>query len=191
MNRKEKILQCVRQMVDEQETKTGIDSGTIAEALGLERSNVSRDLNELVREGLVVKSESRPVLFMEASVCEELVKKAEEEDGKTAFSNLIGRNGSLKSQIEQGKSAILYPPRGLHTLLAGPTGTGKTTFAEKMYEYAAQSGIIREKEKLIVFNCAEYAQNPQLILSQLFGCKKGAYTGAEKDKIGLVEQADG
>lgn len=44
-------------------------------ALGLERSNVSRDLNELVREGLVVKSESRPVLFMEASVCEELVKK--------------------------------------------------------------------------------------------------------------------
>ena len=63
MNRKEKILQCVRQMVDEQETKTGIDSGTIAEALGLERSNVSRDLNELVREGLVVKSESRPVLF--------------------------------------------------------------------------------------------------------------------------------
>lgn len=191
MNRKEKILQCVRQMVDEQETKTGIDSGTIAEALGLERSNVSRDLNELVREGLVVKSESRPVLFMEASVCEDLVKKAEEEDGKTAFSNLIGRNGSLKSQIEQGKSAILYPPRGLHTLLAGPTGTGKTTFAEKMYEYAAQSGIIREKEKLIVFNCAEYAQNPQLILSQLFGCKKGAYTGAEKDKIGLVEQADG
>ena len=36
LNRKEKILQCVRQMVDEQETKTGIDSGTIAEALGLE-----------------------------------------------------------------------------------------------------------------------------------------------------------
>ena len=69
LNRKEKILQCVRQMVDEQETKTGIDSGTIAEVLGLERSNVSRDLNELVREGLVVKSESRPVLFMEASVC--------------------------------------------------------------------------------------------------------------------------
>ena len=131
MNRKEKILQCVRQMVDEQETKTGIDSGTIAEALGLERSNVSRDLNELVREGLVVKSESRPVLFMEASVCEELVKKAEEKDGKTAFSNLIGGNGSLKSQIEQGKSAILYPPRGLHTLFGWTDWDGKNNICRK------------------------------------------------------------
>ena len=88
-------------------------------------------MNELVREGLVVKSESRPVLFMEASVCEELVKKAEEEDGKTAFSNLIGGNGSLKSQIEQGKSAILYPPRGLHTLLAVTDWDGKSNICRK------------------------------------------------------------
>lgn len=43
----------------------------------------------------------------------------------------------------------------------------------------------------MVFNCAEYADNPQLLLSHLFGYKKGAFTGALKDKPGLVEQANG
>ena len=41
------------------------------------------------------------------------------------------------------------------------------------------------------FNCAEYADNPQLLLSHLFGYKKGAFTGALEDKPGLVEQANG
>ena len=42
-----------------------------------------------------------------------------------------------------------------------------------------------------MFNCAEYAENPQLILAQLFGYKKGAFTGADRDSEGLVEKADG
>ncbi len=43
----------------------------------------------------------------------------------------------------------------------------------------------------VEFNCAEYADNPQLLLSHLFGYKKGAFTGALEDKPGLVEQANG
>ena len=191
MNRKERIFQCVCQLVEKQEKKTGVDSVTISEELGLDRSNVSRDLNELVREGRIAKSEGRPVCFMEA---ERYERQKEEErqlrEQETAerfdFDFMIGQQGSLKSQIEQGKSAMLYPPRGLHTLLAGPTGTGKTTFAEKLYEYAVKVGAIEKKQGFMVFNCAEYSQNPQLLLSQLFGCRKGAYTGAERDKPGLV-----
>lgn len=196
MNRKERIFQCVCQLVEKQEKKTGVDSVTISEELGLDRSNVSRDLNELAREGRIAKSEGRPVCFMEA---EQYERQKEEErqlrEQETAerfdFDFMIGQQGSLKSQIEQGKSAMLYPPRGLHTLLAGPTGTGKTTFAEKLYEYAVKVGAIEKKQGFMVFNCAEYSQNPQLLLSQLFGCRKGAYTGAERDKPGLVEMADG
>ena len=41
------------------------------------------------------------------------------------------------------------------------------------------------------FNCADYYNNPQLLLSQLFGYSKGAFTGATEDHIGLVEQANG
>ncbi len=40
-------------------------------------------------------------------------------------------------------------------------------------------------------HCADYADNPQLLLSQLFGHAKGAFTGANQDKAGLVECAEG
>ncbi len=86
---------------------------------------------------------------------------------------MIGATGSLELAIKQAKAAILYPPNGLHTLITGPTGVGKTTFAEIMYQYAIYTGSIPEDAELIIFNCSEYADNPpQLILSQLFGHKK-------------------
>ena len=62
---------------------------------------------------------------------------------------------------------------------------------ERIYEYGKSVKALDEKARLIVFNCAEYAENPQLILAQLFGYKKGAFTGADRDSEGLVEKADG
>jgi transcriptional regulatory protein LevR/transcriptional regulator with AAA-type ATPase domain len=196
MSRKDKIFQCVCKLVKVQDVKIGVDSVTISEELGIDRSNVSRDLNELVREGRLKKIGGRPVYFIETSQYEELLekekkRKSEEEEKRFEFDFMVGQNGSLKEAIKQGKSAMMYPPRGLHTLLSGPTGTGKTTFAEKLYEYAVKIGCIDIQKEFIVFNCAEYAQNPQLILSQLFGHRKGAFTGALNDKKGLVEKADG
>ena len=108
-----------------------------------------------------------------------------------AFAGLIGVDDSLKIAVEQAKAGVLYPPKGLDTLLVGPTGVGKTLFAEYMYKFAHSQGKIRSGGKFIVFNCADYANNPQLLMSQLFGHVKGAFTGADKDKLGLVEKADG
>ena len=69
MNRKEKIFQYLSEYARIQ-TDSGFepeaDSGYIAERLGLDRSNVSRDLNELAREGLTVKLDGRPVKFVPA-----------------------------------------------------------------------------------------------------------------------------
>ena len=48
-----------------------------------------------------------------------------------------------------------------------------------------------EEAPFVMFNCAEYANNPQLLLSQLFGYTKGSFTGAVKDKAGLIEEANG
>ena len=76
-------------------------------------------------------------------------------------------------------------------LILGPSGVGKSYLADAMYEFAKSTKNFDDKSKYIVFNCADYADNPQLLLSQLFGSVKGAYTGANEDKIGIVESCNG
>ena len=173
----------------------GFTAQEIAEILKLDRGNVSKELNQLAGMGRLKKYEGRPVRFGDVEVCERW-KDKETEENKTnveaqPFQNVIGQEGSLKRQIQQVKAAILYPPNGLHTLLNGPTGTGKTMFARQMFEYAQQMRTLKPDGKYVVFNCAEYAENAQLLVSQIFGHKKGAFTGADRDKPGLVEYADG
>ncbi|WP_461207528.1 sigma 54-interacting transcriptional regulator [Clostridium sp. DL1XJH146] len=109
---------------------------------------------------------------------------------KGAFDNLIGHDGSLKPFIQQAKAAMLYPPKGLHTLILGPTGVGKSQLAEDMYTFSKDANMINENSSMVIFNCADYADNPQLLMAQLFGYIKGAFTGAESDKEGLIEKAD-
>ena len=135
---------------------------------------------------------------------EEVVENActnELNDGKDLYKNnkknnnnnlreIIGYHGSLRNQIRQAEAAILYPPHGLHTLILGPSGVGKSFFAEAMYNFAINSSNFKNNAPFIVFNCADYAENPQLLLSQLFGYVKGAFTGASTDKIGIVEKAN-
>ena len=103
----------------------------------------------------------------------------------------LKRDPSLFHQIEQGKATILYPGDGMHMLLLGETGVGKSLFADLLHKYGIQSGKLAEASPFIQFNCADYAHNPQLLMSQLFGHVKGAYTGAETNKTGLLEKANG
>lgn len=109
----------------------------------------------------------------------------------SSFDEVIGEQGSLASQIRQAKAAILYPPYGLHTLITGPTGVGKSLFARCMFDYALKSGRIPAEKSLVTLNCASYSDNPQLLLSLLFGYVKGAFTGADRERKGLIDHADG
>ena len=121
-------------------------------------------------------------------------KKTEDIKGfheqKDFFKEVVGYNGSLRVQVEQAKAAVSYPPHGLHVLILGPSGVGKSYLADAMYEFAKSTSNFSEDAKYIIFNCADYADNPQLLLSQLFGSVKGAYTGATENKMGIVEACD-
>lgn len=166
----------------------GCSTSDIANDLGIQRTNVSSILNKLYREGKILKIKGKPVRYLI-----DMDKKHENRvlPQKINYDMLIGSNESLKKCIQQAKAAILYPPHGLHSLILGPTGVGKTMFAELMHKYAVEKGIFEYDSPFISFNCADYSNNPQLLLSQLFGSKKGAFTGAVKDKVGIVEKADG
>lgn len=162
----------------------GIDAQTLASILGMSRANVSHELNKLYKEGKVQKSSTRPVLFWAANNI--LCKNKESK-----LDLLVKNNMSLRQAVEQMKAAILYPPKGIPSLILGDTGVGKSMLASLMYEYAVEMNVREENSPFIVFNCADYSNNPQLLTSQLFGVKKGAYTGAETDRIGLLEKANG
>ncbi|MCX7883470.1 MAG: sigma 54-interacting transcriptional regulator [Caloramator sp.] len=196
--------------LEENKEKLGFAASDIAQDLGILRNNVSMELNKLLRQDKIIKIKGRPVLYFHKEVLEKLLNKKlpkgpleietieelkdkpqKKEEYKSPFNHIIGAEGSLKNQIEQAKAAILYPPNGLHTLIVGPTGVGKTLFANMMYNYAKFVGKLKEDSPFIVFNCADYYNNPQLLISQIFGHVKGAFTGAESEKSGLVEKANG
>ncbi|MEO5338274.1 MAG: sigma-54 dependent transcriptional regulator [Magnetospirillum sp. WYHS-4] len=75
-------------------------------------------------------------------------------------------------------------PYDISILLTGESGTGKELLARAVHYNSA-----RAARAFVVQNCG--ALPDELLESELFGCKKGAFTGAYEDRIGLFEQADG
>lgn len=188
----------------------GIEARELSEELKLGRSAISRYLNELNRSGVMIKINSRPVYFFSRKrietqykkvvnklvfhTFEELLDHVNSERSsylKEPFTNLIGHTSSLRKQIEQCKVAISYPPKGLPLMIFGETGVGKSFMAQLLYEYSKANGIIEENAPFITLNCAEFANNPELLTANLFGAVKGAFTGAHRDTKGIIQEADG
>ena len=160
-----------------------VTASSLADLLGYSRANISNDLNRLCEEGRAEKSGMKPVYYQ--------CKIDATFEDSNEFDHFLNMNPSLASCGEMAKAAVLYPPHGMHIMLTGETGVGKSMFAELIFRYAVERRRIDPDRKLIAFNCADYANNPQLIMGQLFGVIKGAYTGADQDRPGLLEQADG
>lgn len=192
MLRIERVEQYVRERAA-QDQAAGITTTEVAQALGIWRSDASTFLNQLEKAGILTRSKSRPVRFFLSQTALEGEARSESGDGeKEIFPNIIGSSGSLRLQSQLARSAALYPPSGLHTLIIGETGVGKSLMAEEIWRcILRQRGLQESQCPFVVFNCAEYAENPQLLLSQLFGYEKGAFTGADQTRDGLIERARG
>jgi DNA-binding NtrC family response regulator len=97
------------------------------------------------------------------------------------FNAIIGQSPALDSLI---RSAKIVAATDVTVLLKGETGTGKEVLAT-----AIQQASTRANKAFITLNCAALPES--LIESELFGHKKGSFTGATTDKQGLLQAADG
>lgn len=103
------------------------------------------------------------------------------DDGTALFSSVIGSSAVIKQTIVLAQKIAATSTT---VLLLGETGTGKEVFAR-----AIHSGGRRSAQPFVAINCSAFTRD--LLEGELFGYKAGAYTGAVKDKKGLMEVADG
>lgn len=140
----------------------GFTTQQLADALNLQRTNLSALLNVLVKENKVDKVNGRPVYYR-------LVEKTSQHEEKSCFSNLIGHKTTLKNAIQLAKAAILYPEEPLVSLIVGKKGTGKSCFSSLMFEYAKSQNIIHPSAPYVKFNCSYYENHESELIYQLFG----------------------
>lgn len=182
---------------------SNITADYFTKKLGIARNTASHYLNQLVQNGKAVKVNSRPVCFFDKQAIDSQLNInsnpeydsisdlfANEKVEKDIFNQVIGARESLFIQIKQLKAAARYPGVGLPILLTGPTGSGKSYLAKVYYEYSVKMGFLDSSSKFVHLNCAEYADNPELLASILFGYRAGAFTGATDNKSGLFDEAD-
>ncbi len=98
-------------------------------------------------------------------------------DKLLSFEQIIGSSNSMKQAMEL---AIKVAKTDTSVLLTGETGTGKEVFA-----HAIHSTSNRKDENFVAINCSAFTKD--LLESELFGHKAGAFTGAISDKKGLIE----
>lgn len=99
---------------------------------------------------------------------------------KYSFDSILGNSPAIKEAIALAQRVSATDTT---VLLLGETGTGKEVFAQAIHHAGS-----RRLKPFVALNCSGF--NPELLESELFGYKQGAFTGANKDKKGLLEEAN-
>lgn len=109
------------------------------------------------------------------------VQQLEKQLGKKyTFENIIGKSKVIQQAIDLAKKVAVTDTT---VLLTGETGTGKEVFAQAIHQAS-----YRNKQSFVAINCSAFGKD--LLESEMFGHKAGAFTGANKDQKGLFEEAN-
>lgn len=100
---------------------------------------------------------------------------------KYGFDKIIGKSPLLQHAIDD---AMKVAATNTVVLLNGETGTGKEVFAQSIHSHSKQAG-----GPFVALNCSSFSK--ELLESELFGHKAGAFTGAHKDQRGMIDEAKG
>jgi DNA-binding NtrC family response regulator len=123
----------------------------------------------------------RRILQSRELVKENEILRQELSQRRTAFANIIGSSDAMQKVFSVMEKVI---PSKSNILITGESGTGKGLVAQAIHE----SGPRKDKP-FISINCGAIPEN--LLESELFGHKKGAFTSANEDKKGLITMAHG
>ncbi|WP_288981423.1 sigma-54 dependent transcriptional regulator [uncultured Flavobacterium sp.] len=100
---------------------------------------------------------------------------------KYSFETIIGKSKAIEQVIDLAKKVA---KTNSTVLLTGETGTGKEVFAQAIHENSTHAN-----KSFVALNCSTFSK--EILESELFGHKQGAFTGAIKDKKGFIEEANG
>ncbi len=99
---------------------------------------------------------------------------------KYSFNSIIGKSKVIQQAIDLAKKVAVTDTT---VLLTGETGTGKEVFAQAIHQASNRNG-----KNFVAINCSAFGK--ELLESEMFGHKAGAFTGAVKDQKGLFEEAN-
>ena len=119
--------------------------------------------------------------LQQSQLLEENRELRRELEGKFCFDTIIGASGGLKSILGKVEKVAV---RDTSVLITGESGTGKELIAQAIHYNSP-----RHARKFVAINCGALPET--LLESELFGYKKGAFTGAKENRQGLLEAADG
>jgi DNA-binding NtrC family response regulator len=97
------------------------------------------------------------------------------------FKDIAGNSRSIRVAVGRARRAA---QRDVSVLILGESGTGKELFARAVHDASPRQG-----RRFVAINCAAISR--ELLESELFGHKKGAFTGATEDRDGAFKEADG
>lgn len=143
----------------------------LSEKLHMQRTNLSSILNQLVKEGKLIKENGRPVMYQFVNLSAQ---------GEAIFEKLIGFDRSLKEAVAVAKAAVLYPRGRSSILITARRGSGIHYFTETVFQFAVKSGVVKSKSALLSFDCKAYREDPDYRQSILFGTER---------ELGLLRQS--
>jgi two-component system, NtrC family, response regulator AtoC len=123
------------------------------------------------------KAEERESLKRENRWLKERIKKIQDD---YRFGNMVAKSKDMVAVFKIAEKVAQYDTT---VLICGASGTGKELIAQGIH-FAGK----RAKNPIVPVNCGGIPEN--LLESELFGYKKGAFTGADSDRKGLFEEAD-
>lgn len=123
----------------------------------------------------------RALSYNRLSMENEKLRSQDNDELQEKYRLLYGQSLAMARVEKLIEAAAAYD---CNVLISGESGCGKELVARKIYSLSERSD-----QSFVAVNCAAIPEN--IIESELFGYVKGAFTGADRNKIGLLEQANG